>query len=609
MDSEQYLEALLALPEIYHPIVSRDGAHVAWTWFRLGPAADVFVAPTDGSAPPLRLSRTPENTYLVSWSADGSAVIVAEDHGGDERARLFRIAIDDPEVMHPLTEDHPDFFLRGGELHPNNELLIYGANYDFAAGREIEPTWVYRHNLRTGERLPLARPAKPAYCVPALSHDGLYILYPRKDLHPSGRQIWLVDIEGKDDREILNLGADVKVFADWFPNEHRLLVLAEAGTHRRLGTMSVPGGEVQWLVGDPERNIEDAFVPFGSREIVMVEVRGGRETASLLNPASGRERPVTPPRGAVIPLAPCSGQEWVGMVYGSTQPTDLCRFAMEGSRASIVASLSRIWEHTPLTAKDFTPAEDYRWVSTDGLPIHGFLYRPASPSRGTIVYVHGGPTEHASDAIDSEIQVFAHSGFTVLAPNFRGSTGYGLAFQEAIKRDGWGGMEQEDIRTGIEQLIADGLASPGKVGMTGTSFGGYATWWASTHLPTDLVAAAAPVCGMTDLVVDYESTRPDLRPLSEEMMGGSPSDIPEKYAERSPIHFVSGISAALLIVQGGRDPNVTPENVRVVRQALDRAGIAYEVLRFEDEGHGILKPENEKRLYLALLEFFRRALA
>jgi len=170
-------------------------------------------------------------------------------------------------------------------------------------------------------------------------------------------------------------------------------------------------------------------------------------------------------------------------------------------------------------------------------------------------------------------------------------------------------VEQEDIRAGIEKLISDGIAEPGKVGITGTSYGGYSSWWALTHFPTELVAAAAPVCGMTDLVVDYESTRPDLRPYSEEMIGGSPSEIPQKYFERSPINFIADIEGGLLIVQGGRDPNVTPENVKVVRDALDKAGKAYEVLKFDDEGHGISKPKNQKVLYLELLAFFDRAFA
>src|SRR5690242_20350905 len=131
-------------------------------------------------------------------------------------------------------------------------------------------------------------------------------------------------------------------------------------------------------------------------------------------------------------------------------------------------------------------------------------------------------------------------------------------------------------------MIARGVAEPGRVGITGTSYGGYSSWCAITRFPPEIVAASAPICGMTDLVVDYETTRPDLRPYSEEMLGGRPDQIPERYYQRSPIHFVDNIKGALLIVQGLHDPNVTPENVQAVIVALQQAGVEYQLLTFED---------------------------
>lgn len=112
---------------------------------------------------------------------------------------------------------------------------------------------------------------------------------------------------------------------------------------------------------------------------------------------------------------------------------------------------------------------------------------------------------------------------------------------------------------------------------------------------------------MTDLVVDYETTRPDLRPYSAEMMGGTPDEIPQRYHERSPIHYVDNIKGRLLIIQGMQDPNVTPENVSTVKKALDKAGIEYEMLVFENEGHGIDRPENLRTLYTHLTDFFEQA--
>jgi dipeptidyl aminopeptidase/acylaminoacyl peptidase len=225
-----------------------------------------------------------------------------------------------------------------------------------------------------------------------------------------------------------------------------------------------------------------------------------------------------------------------------------------------------------------------------------------------VIYIHGGPSYHSEDKFNPQIQYLVSRGFNVLDVNYRGSTGFGLKFREAIKQKGWGGDEQVDIAAGARALIQGGLADPGKIGVTGTSYGGYSAWYLVTHYPPELFAAAAPICGMTDLVVDYETTRPDLRPLSEEMMGGDPRSTPERYYERSPIHFVGKIEAKLLIVQGTQDPNVTPENVRQVRGRLEAGGIPYELLEFEDEGHGIAKPANQEILYDRLAKFFEAAL-
>jgi len=607
MDPEQVLDSLLSLPGMWDPQVSRDGKWVAWTWFRTGPAADVFAAPTDGSTAPIRLTETQDNTYLVSWTPDSRAVIVEQDKDGNERAQLFRVDLDRPLAMIPLTEPEPDYFIRGGALHPNGRWLVYGANVDAATGLGIEPTWVYRLDLETGERRVLARPKKGGWIVPSLSPTGDHVLYGRMDLHPAGYQCWVVDIEGYEDREILNFGAEVKTSASWFPDGKRVLAMVETGTHRRVGVLELASGEIRWLLDDPARNIERAFVPFGSEQIVIVEIQRARTCCSLLDPATGAETHLPTIPGDLIPLAPLRDGPWVGQYYSSRQPVDVVRFALANPDPERFASLSRVWERTSLTARDLAPVEDVSWKSVDGLEIQGWLYRPGQEARGTVVYIHGGPSDHSEDAINNEIQFLVSRGYNVLDPNYRGSTGFSLAFREAIKKDGWGGLEQEDIRTGIEAMLARGIAHPGRVGITGTSYGGYSAWCAVTRYPPEIVAAAAPVCGMTDLVVDYETTRPDLRPYSEEMMGGSPETVPERYHERSPIHFVGNIKGDLLIVQGLQDPNVTPQNVREVEKALSEAGVPYQILVFEDEGHGISKPGNQKVLYLRLEEFLANA--
>ncbi|MBL8161652.1 MAG: S9 family peptidase [Anaerolineae bacterium] len=609
LDAADYLNALLALPKLWGGSVSPDGKWVGWNWLGGGSAMDVYAAPSDGSAAPVRLTNTGEFTRLVSWVPGQNAVIVAHDRGGNERLELFRVNLDTPTVLHPLTEANPNYYIRGGQLHPNGKWLIYGANRDPNSGAEIEQSLVYRHDLESGEQRALAKPEKGCWYIPRLNKAGTHILYNRKDNHPAGYTLWVVDIDGHEDREVVNVGDDRKVYGSWLPDSTGILVLAEAETHYKVGLWRLADGALEWLIDDPARNIESVYVPHGSSEAVIVEVQDARTRASLYHLETRTERRLPNIPGNLTPIAPLADGMWVGSFYRSNHPSDLVRFSPDDCRPDSFVSLTRVQERTILKSDLLASAEDFRWKSVDGLTIQGWLYRPRETAKGTIVYVHGGPTHHSSDALDDQIQFFVSQGFNVLDPNYRGSTGFSRAYQEAIKVDGWGGREQEDIRTGIEALITTGIAERGKVGITGTSYGGYSSWHAITHFPPETLAAAAPICGMTDLVVDYETTRPDLRPYSEEMLGGRPDQVPERYYERSPINFVGNIRGHLLIIQGLQDPNVTPENVRAVRAALDKAGIEHQLLAFEDEGHGIDRPENQKVMYQRLVDFFSEAFA
>src|SRR5215213_652805 len=193
MSPNSYLNALLALPSIYdNAIISRDGKWAAWTWYRCGPTANVYVVPTDGSAAPMRLTDTDEDTELVGWTPDSHAVLVKHDHEGDERVQLFRVDLERPDVLVLLTEPTPGYYIQGGALHPNGRWLFYGANVN-ECGEEIETSWIYRHDLATGERRVLARPEQPGAGEPLLNEQGTHVLYQRQDRHPGGIQFWMAD--------------------------------------------------------------------------------------------------------------------------------------------------------------------------------------------------------------------------------------------------------------------------------------------------------------------------------------------------------------------------------------------------------------------------------
>ena len=613
MNADKFLDQVLKVPYFIHTNISNDGEKIGFSWKNINPNVDVFYIDLEKKTGPIILTETPEFTRLLDFYPKNNSILVCEDKDRNERMRLFKVNINEPKKMIPLTEENPKYFLNWGGIHPSENFLIYGINYDEEKGIEIEPSWVYKHNLKTNERIAIAKPKKPTWIIPRLNKLGDQIIYDRSDLHPKGTQIWLINFDGTEDREILNFGKESRVKAEWLPDNKKIAFLTdskgkEEQNYYSFGIYHTENEEIEWIIDEPKRNFESLSVPKNSNFIVLNEIEKARMKSSIVNSSNLEIRELQPKNENLIPLFPTAERKWIGIYYSSTQPYDIVKFNLDNLFPQNYISLTKVWNRTTLKKEDFTQAEDFEWKGKDGLPIHGWLYRPSKPNGKTIVFIHGGPTYHAEDEIIEQIQYFTKRGFLVLAPNYRGSTGYGYTFEDAIRKNGWGSDEQDDIFMSIRVLIEAGLSEKTKIGVTGTSYGGYSSWFAITKAPLELVAAAVPICGMTDLVVDYETTRPDLRTYSEQMLGGSPSEMPERYKERSPINFIDKIKGSVLIVQGLQDPNVTPKNVEAVKQKLIEFKIKHEILEFEDEGHGISKTKNQRILFKRIADFFESTL-
>jgi dipeptidyl aminopeptidase/acylaminoacyl peptidase len=607
------LESLMSIPSIGSYEVSPQKSQLALSINRIHENYDVFLMAIDEPGVLTPLTSTPEVTSVEDWDPDSKSVLVSEDRARDERVTLYRVFIDDPKNMIPVTEAKPNFFLHGGEFGPRGDFIVYAVNYDYDIKRETETFRVIVQNLESSSKRVIARPDKPTYLTPFVDPNGRYVLYNRADEDPSGTQWWIASVDGNEDREILNFGPKAKVDADW-THDGRVLFDTDTIDGVRhdsvgIGLYDISSSKIQWLSKPTEGGTySSSEVPPRSNHVVFVKEQNARKKVFILDLKTDVLQNITPPRGTLLPITNTSDREWLGVYYSSTYPAEIVRFSTNELDPSKFAMITTLLSRSPTRREELTLAEEYRWVSEDNTHIHGWLYRARNPNGKTIVRIHGGPTAHSEDVFGYGIQYFCSLGYNILDPNYRGSTGYGVRFRELIKRDGWGGLDKEDVRAGIEQLIEDGIASSNKVGIYGTSYGGYMSWLSITQFPPEIVAAAAPICGMTDLVVDYETTRPDLRPYSEEMLGGSPSDVPEKYRERSPINYVQNIRGKLLIVQGLRDPNVTKANMLEVEKRLESNRIQYEKLVFDDEGHGIVREKNVKILLSRLAEFFEKSL-
>ncbi len=593
--------------------VSPDKKHLALSINRIHENYDVFLKSTDGKGDLVPLTKTPEVTIIKDWSPDSKSILVGEDKAKNERVTLFRVFLDSPSQMEPLTEIEPGFFLHGGRFGPRGDFITYSINYDYDIKKETETYRIIVQDLESGSKTVIARPDKPTYMMPSIDPNGRYVLYNRSDEDPSGDQWWIASIDGNEDREILNFGPKAKVNSEWM-DDGRILFDTDTidGVRHNfvgIGIYDISSDKAVWI-SNPTKGgtFSSASVPRYSNHIILAEENDARTKPSLLDLETQIIRNATPANGNLWPITNIDSGNWLGLFYSSIHPRDIVQFNVDDLNPSSFKLITNMLSYSSIQREELVPAEDMRWVSEDGTQIHGWLYQAREYNGKTIVTVHGGPTAHSEDALDFEIQYFCSLGYNVLDPNYRGSTGYGVTFRELIKKDGWGGLEKEDIRTAIEYMIENGYAFHNKVGIYGTSYGGYMSWLAITQFPPDIIAAAAPICGMTDLIVDYETTRPDLRTYSEEGLGGSPNDLPERYRERSPINYVQNIRGKLLIVQGLRDPNVTNANVVDVEKRLQAHRISYEKLVFDDEGHGVYREKNVKVLLERLAAFFDSSL-
>lgn len=593
-------------PVLWTPRLSADGQWLAWTWTGLTETGNVWVVPTDGSRKPRRLTDGGDHFFVNHVSADGGTLILSQSIGANEHDRLFLLEREGTAEPRPLTALQSNHYVFGGALSPDGRFLVYAADVDHESGEPTAGSWIYRQDLASGERLVLARAESVAGLAPEISPDGSSVLYARSDRHPAGVQYWVVGMDGNGDREILTVGDRLKAKAHWLGEGDKILVLAETETHDRVGVLEAGTGSLRWLIDDPARAIDDILPGSDGRRAMVLEFAQGRLVAKLLDIASGGEQPFVSPGRSLLPIGELPDGSWVAEAYHSGGAHELVRVdPATGAKRNLTDTAATI----AAKPDDFTAASNFTWHSSDGRRIQGWLYEPKVPSRGLVCWVHGGPTWHSEDWVNPVIQFLVGAGFTVLDPNYRGSTGFGRDFRESIKEDGWGGREQLDIRAGIEALLAASKAKRGRIGVAGLSYGGYSSWFAITRF-ADLVDAAVPICGMYELGIDYHATEmPHGRAYSEEMMGGTPEDLPERYHNASPANFIDQIKGRLLIVHGMADSNVSPENTRRACLDLARAGIPFELVTFDDEGHGIYKFGNRRQLLERMATFFNAAFA
>jgi dipeptidyl aminopeptidase/acylaminoacyl peptidase len=290
-------------------------------------------------------------------------------------------------------------------------------------------------------------------------------------------------------------------------------------------------------------------------------------------------------------------------------PTDVWLFDV-GTGPERKVDQRKLTELNPQTREFLLPdIRAIHWMSFDGWEVQGFLLTPPGYQKGkrcpTLVHIHGGPASLVGYGYPgaSYTPLLALRGFVVFMPNPRGSRGWGEKFLEGNYHD-QGGVDLQDILTGIDYLVAEGIADPDRLGVAGGSFGGFMTAWAITQ--TTRFKAAMMSCGVANWR-SYHGTA-DIQAWDEVYYGGSPYEVGGIYDRYSPISYVNRVVTPTLIVHGEEDNLVPVTQGYEMFRALKDRGVEVELVVYPREGHGILEWRHQIHQANRIVEWFERKL-
>jgi dipeptidyl aminopeptidase/acylaminoacyl peptidase len=312
-----------------------------------------------------------------------------------------------------------------------------------------------------------------------------------------------------------------------------------------------------------------------SFELVLVALDSG-EVSSLRSMPGFHQRPNWTPDGKTLTFE----------FESPVQPADLFALDMETLEVRQL-SLST----PPALAKNkLVMPERVSYKSFDGLEIPALLFKPEKPNGAAILHPHGGPSSLYALEFDSLAQYLVAKGYTFLAPNYRGSTGYGVEFEHKNYGD-WGIGDTQDCLYGARYLRSLNWVDGSRLAIMGGSYGGYMTICSLSRDPEYLFACGITKYGDSNLVSSWAQCNRQLR-LYTEIFLGQPAKSRQAYQAGSPITEVKNVRKPVLVLHGLLDDVVPPEASEEWVEALRREGKTFEYKTYEDEPHGFLRREN-----------------
>jgi dipeptidyl aminopeptidase/acylaminoacyl peptidase len=607
------IERYIHIRAAFAPTFSADGRFLAFLSDITGMPQvwQIDLGAAEDSIPwPQQLSFAPDRVLYARFSpvqGDGR-LLFAHDIGGDENAQLFLLDTATGQEQ-ALTKGYESAMHLPGEWAADGRSFLFAANrrhpgqFDlyrqWLDGRPAEMLWQHEASgylfeqvwSPDGKRLALVRAAHSA------AHDLLELdiaTGKARQLNPTGAAARYTGISySKDGRSLYantDLGAD-------FLHVARLDLVSGAWE-----TLINPNADTELLAQSPN-----------GRYLAFTTNRDGNSRLEVIDLATGMARPAPEPatRPGVIGwydehLTFSTDSERLAFSYTSaTRASDVYVWNVDmGDDA-----MRRVTDssHGGLPVTSFVTPEVVRYESFDGREIPAFFYQPAPNEEPApvIVLVHGGPESQFRAYFHFLVQYFVQNGYAVLAPNVRGSSGYGKVYShldDVEKR-----MDSvADLAYAAQWLKQQPGVDPDRLVVYGGSYGGFMVLSALTTYP-DLWAAGINIVGISNFVTFLENTS-DYRRSHRESEYGSLAEDRAFLEEISPLNHVQHIAAPLMVVHGANDPRVPLSEAEQLVAALEQRGVPVRFLVFDDEGHGVAKLKNKLTLYPAILSFLDEVL-
>jgi len=594
------IEKLYMTRQIGRPTWSPDGKSIGFISNMSG-RNNLWVVPAEGGFP-VQLTVSDQRQASPAWSPDGKWIAYQSDYDGDEQWDIFLVSPKTGRVVN-LTQT-PEVAELNPTWSPNSRYLAYEVKPKTSAAYEID---VYDMILREVKHITTGTPQDKGNVNPIWSKDGKYIVYTQEQAKGTDSNIFIADVAtGKSTLLTPHDGEQRFTANDISPDGKHVLLTSNAGNgYDNVGLLDVATKKITWITQDKWEIRGGEFSP-DSKHVTFTANVDGNEDIYLHDLATGKTKQLEIPKGVNSPAGGPSAFSADGsrLLYyhnGPTAPNDLWIYTVAtGKSQQITHSLLG-----GLRSEDMVEPYLVHYPSRDGKwTISALLYVPYNMARNgqnaAIVYIHGGPTAQTMNSFNRFIQFAANQGYMVLAPNYRGSTGYGKEFQQANLFD-MGGGDLQDVLAGVDWIKQTGHLDPKKIAVMGGSYGGYLSMMAVTKAP-DLWAAGVPIVPFVNWFTEIANEDPVLQQSDLATMG-DPAKNKALYEERSPINFIDQIKAPLLLLAGGHDPRCPEEETEQVVAAIKKRGGKVEAKVYDNEGHGFARVENQIDAYKRVGDF------